>query len=79
MDPGLRDRVFARDRWTCQLQGRADHVCRGALHCHHIRLRSQGGTDAMENLATLCMAGHDWVHGHPMEAERLGLIRRRAV
>ena len=76
MDEALRDAVLARDNWTCQLRAVA-HGCRGKLHVHHIRLRSQGGWDTMENLVTLCPDAHDWVHNRDRaQAEALGLIVR---
>ena len=52
--------VLARDNYTCQ-------HCKGKskdpkLHCHHIIFRSQNGTDAPENLITLCNTCHDALH-----------------
>lgn len=80
MDAALRDAVMKRDNWTCQLRQRGvDHDCWGHHHVHHIRLRSQGGSDDMDNLVTLCPDAHDWVHNRDRaQAETLGLIRRRA-
>lgn len=53
----LREAVFTRDNYTCQCCGKkgTDGVI---LHVHHIRYRSQGGTDAMSNLATVCYKCH---------------------
>lgn len=76
MDEELRMRVLRRDGWRCQLT--VAHDCRGDLHVHHRRLRSQGGPDTMENLVSLCPVAHDWVHGHRAEAEELGMILRSA-
>lgn len=51
-------------------------VCTGtAEHRHHIRRRSQGGTDDRSNLALLCGRCHAWVHANPREARTLGLLR----
>ncbi|AKB74895.1 hypothetical protein MSLAZ_1634 [Methanosarcina lacustris Z-7289] len=52
--------VLDRDGYTCQ-------HCRGKskdsrLHCHHIVFRSQKGTDAPENLITLCETCHKALH-----------------
>lgn len=52
--------VLDRDGYTCQ-------HCRGKskdsrLHCHHIVFRSNQGTDAPENLITLCETCHKALH-----------------
>lgn len=53
----LREAVFTRDGYTCQCCKRS--IKDGAvLHVHHIRYRSQGGTDRMANLATVCEKCH---------------------
>jgi hypothetical protein len=36
---------------------------------HHIVYRSQGGTDDLDNLVTLCMKCHDDVHGGRLKVE----------
>lgn len=48
----LREAVFTRDNFTCRCCGKGiqDGVI---LHVHHIVYRSQGGTNAMSNLATV--------------------------
>ena len=48
-------RVFARDGWRCAVPG-----CTSMqnLHDHHIRFRSAGGSDALENRVTLCAFHH---------------------
>ena len=53
----LRETVFTRDGYTCQCCGRSvkEHAI---LHVHHIRYRSQGGTDQMSNLITVCEKCH---------------------
>lgn len=43
---------------------------------HHRRRRSQGGTDDLDNLCTLCAAHHQWVHEHPNQSEFLGYLLR---
>jgi hypothetical protein len=50
-----RHRVFARDGWRCAVPG-----CTSLqnLHDHHIRFRSAGGGDALENRITLCAFHH---------------------
>ena len=52
--------VLHRDGYICQ-------HCKGKskdpkLHCHHIIFRSKNGTDAPENLITLCETCHNALH-----------------
>jgi RNA-directed DNA polymerase len=49
----LRRQVLQRDGYTCQYCGGTDY-----LEIHHIKARSQGGTDSPENLTTLCETCH---------------------
>lgn len=53
----LREAVFARDNYTCQCCQKTanDGVI---LHVHHIVYRSQGGTNRMGNLITVCEKCH---------------------
>ena len=53
-----RSAILHRDNYTCQCCGKKD--CR--LEVHHIKFRSNGGTDDEENLITLCKECHDGVH-----------------
>jgi hypothetical protein len=50
-----RHRVFARDGWRCATPG-----CTSLqnLHDHHVRFRSAGGGDEMDNRITLCAFHH---------------------
>ncbi len=57
--------VLHRDGYTCQ-------HCRGKskdsrLHCHHIVFRSKQGSDAPENLITLCETCHKALHSGEFE------------
>lgn len=71
-----RRQVLERDEWTCQLAIRMDgHHCGGGLEVHHIRRRSQGGSNDPSNLVTLCSeAHHGFVHKYPQEAALFGLL-----
>lgn len=53
-----REAILHRDNYTCQCCGKKN--CR--LEVHHIKFRSNGGTDDEENLITLCKECHDGVH-----------------
>jgi hypothetical protein len=59
----LQRRIRTRDRHFCQVPG----CSRAAVHAHHIKLRSQGGSDDPENLISLCAAHHLYgIHGGRM-------------
>ena len=53
-----RSAILHRDNYTCQCCGKKN--CR--LEVHHIKFRSNGGTDDEKNLITLCKECHDGVH-----------------
>lgn len=53
-----RKRVLERDLGLCQACMRKGQV-RVGNECHHIRPKAQGGTDADENLETLCHDCHE--------------------
>jgi hypothetical protein len=48
-------RVFARDGWRCAVPG---CTSMDNLHDHHIRFRSAGGSDEMDNRITVCAFHH---------------------
>lgn len=72
----VRALVVDRSRGLCQAGIRGVCTVRGE-HVHHVLLRSQGGPDEDWNLIHVCNACHGWIHAHPAEAVRLGLIRQR--
>lgn len=72
--PQLRAFKRAHRGHLCDGQVAAAGCERLGAHAHHLRIRAQGGTDAHTNLAWLCAACHRWVHSHPLEAARLGLL-----
>jgi hypothetical protein len=53
--PRHHDPVFARDGWRCAVPG-----CSGRrnLHDHHLRFRSRGGGNELENRDTVCATHH---------------------
>ena len=57
-----REAILHRDNYTCQCCGKKN--CR--LEVHHIKFRSNGGTDDEENLITLCKDCHKGVHAGTM-------------
>ncbi len=50
--------VWDRDDGLCILCGRE-----GTSPPHHVQFKSRGGSDDMDNLATLCLADHEDAHG----------------
>ncbi len=54
----LRNQVLKRDNWRCQHCGKSTD-----LQIHHIKHRSQLGSDAQDNLITLCFTCHTIEHG----------------
>src|SRR5438132_6903795 len=59
----LERRHRTRDRHFCQVPG----CSRAAVHAHHIKPRSQGGSDDPSNLISLCAAHHlHGIHGGRM-------------
>ena len=61
-----REAILHRDNYTCQCCGKKN--CR--LEVHHIKFRSDGGTDDEENLITLCKDCHDGVHNGTLELNK---------
>ena len=61
-----REAILHRDNYTCQCCGKKN--CR--LEVHHIKFRSNGGTDDEENLITLCKECHDGIHAGTVELNK---------
>lgn len=63
-----RTAVYRRDDYTCRNCGTKSgpHVPEGRqgvrLHAHHVAPKSQGGSNRLDNLVTLCEACHNRVH-----------------
>jgi hypothetical protein len=64
--PALRRQVLRRDGGRCQVPG-----CRHAtfVDVHHLRSRSEGGANTIENLVTLCSAHHRATHAGTLSIE----------
>ena len=62
----MKAAVSARDKYTCQVCG--NHG--GELHVHHIKPRSEGGTDRPENLVTLCPKCHAALHAEKLRGDK---------
>ena len=77
--------VLNRDTYSCQICGAKDT----RLEIHHIQFRSQGGSDTMDNLVTLCKNCHGKVHSGELtfdkkiksfkHATHMNIMRKRLV
>jgi 5-methylcytosine-specific restriction endonuclease McrA len=56
----LHRQVLERDGWRCQVCGSMQN-----LQVHHLRFRSQSGSDEEHNLITLCAECHEQMHREP--------------
>lgn len=70
--------VAERQDWHCLRCGTNTHGDAWPGHSTHHRQSRRFHDHGPANLVRLCGSGttgcHGWVHGHPAEAERLGLI-----
>ena len=64
--PRVRRAVLKRDQHRCQAPG-----CRNThfLEIHHIRARRDGGSNDLQNLATLCSGCHRMMHERGLRGE----------
>jgi 5-methylcytosine-specific restriction endonuclease McrA len=63
-----RLKIIEADGFACRFCGRENY-----LHVHHIRYRSEGGSDDSSNLITLCGQHHDVVHSNKKRFQPLCL------
>jgi len=61
----FRAKVLWRDGYTCQRCG-----SKKELNAHHIRQKSEGGTDTPKNGITLCKKCHDELHAGKWELKK---------
>lgn len=67
-----RRRTYRRDDYTCQSCGERSgphaHGNGVPLHAHHVVPKSEGGSNGLWNLRTLCETCHDRAHDHDITA-----------
>jgi 5-methylcytosine-specific restriction endonuclease McrA len=56
----LHHQVLERDGWRCQACGSMQH-----LQVHHLKSRTQTGSDVEQNLIALCARCHERLHRKP--------------
>lgn len=70
-----RAAVLSRALWACQVED-LGHECTGrATVAHHVKLRSHGGLDTLDNGLACCDNGHRAIHDHPAAARAVGYYR----
>lgn len=64
-------KAIERDNYICQKCGKYTQACP-----HHVKPRSRYPElkNDVNNLITLCYDCHVWVHDHPKEAHKEGLL-----
>lgn len=57
-----KDSVLSRDSYSCRLCGKPWRMAERELEIHHVIPKSQGGSNRMENLVTVCKPCHRQQH-----------------
>lgn len=75
-----RTRILSRAGWQCEARDLVPHITcwpasSRALQLHHVKNRSQGGTNDDDNLRAVCGTHHNWITEHPADAHEVGLTR----
>lgn len=74
----VKPQVRERSGGLCE--ARVSPRCSGrGTHVHHRQLRSQGGTNDVENLLDVCVSCHSFIHANPAKSYALGLLIRRSA
>jgi len=77
--PSVRRMVFSRDGGRCSVPGCCNHAWQ---HQHHIRPRSENGSNDPSNLVLVCSSCHGLIHEGKLEVEGSapdGLVWRNAL
>jgi hypothetical protein len=63
--------VLSRDNHKCFF----NKNCSNKLHVHHIKFRSNGGSDKPNNLITVCEKHHNQIHKGKLKLEKVGKFK----
>ena len=77
----LREKFGQPGEWVCSVRGTflipLMGPCFGPVNGHELIKRSQGGSIVdPENIIMLCNYHNGWVEDHPLDAEKIGLVKR---
>lgn len=74
LSAGTKHQITLRDGRQCRFRDPSGKRCenRRYLNVHHVLPLSRGGTDAPENLVTLCAAHHRYIHRNDPKFTRSG-------
>ncbi len=68
-----RETLRKRSKDRCEIG--ISRECTGKFeHSHHRKMRSQGGTDRVENILAVDPFCHTWIHAHPEVSYALGWL-----
>ena len=73
----VKSLAMLRADGRCEARDVLDHDCEGPLDAHELIPRSEypGGHLDQRNVIIICRVAHDWVHDHPKDAYRVGLLK----
>lgn len=71
-------RVEVRKRSLGRCEASTEACTVTAVHVHHRKLRSHGGSNDPSNLLDLCTPCHEWIHAHPAVSYERGWMVRAA-
>jgi 5-methylcytosine-specific restriction endonuclease McrA len=70
----LREEVLMRSHGDCEIRS---EVCTGKVeHVHHVKRRSRGGKDDLDNVRGTCSMCHEHLHRNVAEAYANGWLVR---
>ena len=73
-----RSVLMARSLGRCEAA--VSPQCTGVgAHAHHVRMRSQGGTNEPENLLLVCLFCHSHIHHNPADSYERGFLKRSGL
>lgn len=76
----IKAKYGEQDVVMCEVGQAVNGECQGvAVDVHEPHTRARGGSISdPENMVAVCRSCHDWIHGNPFEATKLGLLSHGA-